>query len=930
MSYWVFHSSFSPTLIIFSVFIAIISSYTTLVLVGRIFDANRSKKMIWLLSGAFVMATGIYSMHFIAMISYYTDYPVTYDIFLLLLSFASAILFSFTAFYILYVPPLTKTKILISGLTLGIGIVILHYIAIFAVNEPVEIQLNSIYVTLSIVISLGLSSLSIKMFVKNKDDFHSSILRTILSAVVLGIAVSAMHYTGMRATHYVGLHHYDDITTGIDAFILVGIISFSTLFIMIVALYFGLIDYRSLQTEKVLLKQIKESEVRYRRLVELSPEPIIVHDGKVIMFVNQVCLRILNASDKNNLIGKPIMDFVPANFSRTVKEQMQTLSDGGQIKSNEQQIIALDGSIIDVEVAGIGILYENKHAFQLVLRDITEQKRIRRELEEKKQQYQSLFEYNPDLVFSMDQKGFYTELNSSVWDLLGYSKEELLCMSFHKVVDPHYLDMTISKFKSALEGIPQNYEINIVNKNGIIIPASIKNIPIIIDGKVVGVYGIAKDLSKEKEAIQKIKELAYTDQLTGLPNRTWFYKNLAKVLNKSKELKETVAILAIDFDNFKNVNDTLGHHVGDQFLRQVSERLKNCLRENDSIARVGGDEFIITVEDVTKDEVSQLAKRILKETNRTLNLFGHEIVVTLSIGISMHSNFPTDVETVIKQADLALYLAKAKGKNNYQFFTEALNERVTRKLKLESSLRKAIEQKELKLFYQPQVDIQTRKLVGLETLLRWNPSYGFVSPSEFIPIAEETGLIVPLGEWVIKEACRQIKEWEKHELLRVPISVNVSARQFKDPYFIWKVKQIVREAKIEPHFLEIEITESVMFNVDESSVLLQDLRRFGIKVAVDDFGTGYSSLHLIANLDFDSLKIDKSLIDDSITNERKMVILKAIIGATNNHVRIVIEGIETIQQVNALKSFSVIGQGYFYSPPLPPEQLEQKVMQIDG
>lgn len=677
-----------------------------------------------------------------------------------------------------------------------------------------------------------------------------------------------------------------------------------------------------------LLKQIKESEERYRSLVELSPEPIIVHDGQEILFVNEVCLKTIKASEKKDLIGQPIMNFIHPDSKEIALERMKLLRTGQQLKSSEMQIMTLDGTTIDVEIAGIGIQYNHKSAFQLVLRDISEQKRVKRELEDKQQRYLSLFEYNPDPVFSIDPQGLFKELNSSVWDILGYTKEELLHSPFHTVVDPQYLETVFFRFKKALNGIPQNYEIVVVNKNGTKIPANITIIPIIVDGKVTGVFGIAKDMTMEKDTLKKIEELAYTDQLTGLHNRTWFYKNLGEVINKSKKLKQSIAILAVDFDNFKNVNDTLGHPLGDLFLRQVSKRLKNSLRKNDTIARLGGDEFIITLEDVTKDDAGILAQRILKEMDQALDLAGHEIIVTLSIGISMYTDWNMDVETIMKQADLAMYSAKEKGKNNYQFFTDELDKRVNRKLQLENSLRRAIEQKELKLYYQPQVGIQTGTLAGFEALLRWFPSFGCVPPDEFIPIAEETGQIIPIGEWVITEACRQIKYWEIHNGLKLPISVNVSARQFKDPFFTINIKRIIQREQIDPMLLEIEITESVMLNVMESSKLIQELREAGIKIAIDDFGVGYSSIYLLTNLDFDTLKIDKTLLYDGIKNKRMMSILKAIIDATKTNSRIIVEGIETKEQAAALNAFNIIGQGYYYSHPLPPEQLEHIIKQM--
>jgi EAL domain-containing protein (putative c-di-GMP-specific phosphodiesterase class I) len=270
-----------------------------------------------------------------------------------------------------------------------------------------------------------------------------------------------------------------------------------------------------------------------------------------------------------------------------------------------------------------------------------------------------------------------------------------------------------------------------------------------------------------------------------------------------------------------------------------------------------------------------------------------------------------------------MYLAKEKGKNNYQFFTEDLNKKAIRKRQIKNALRLAIEQNEFKLFYQPQVDLQTGKLIGMEALLRWYPSFGIVSPVEFIPIAEETGLILPIGEWVIKEACLQIKKWKNQNRPKIKVSVNVSARQFKDEEFALKVKKILEDEKVDPSFIEFEITESVMLNAEESSLLIREIKEMGIKVAIDDFGAGYSSLSVIKNVEIDTLKIDQSLLENVMQNSRMMSMLEAIIGVGKTlNTKIIVEGIETKEQLDLLNDFQIIGQGYFFSHPLPPEQLQ--------
>lgn len=1040
-----FYESASPFLIILSIIIGIVSTYTALILIERMADRRRSRQIIWVFSGSLVMGMGIFSMNFIGMMAFHLNSPLTYNPFLLFASLAAAVLASFIAFYILHIKSVNKIKVTVSGFLIGFGIVAMHYLGMMAITEPVDLQFNTYYFVLSILVAMVFSSIALKIFFEIKEA-HASAGRKAVSAVLLGLAVASMHYIGMKAVFYLP-HTHDEPTAGMQPVTLVLIISLTVFIIMSIAAYLAFLDSRTLTIERRLVAKVKESEERFRRLVELSPEPIVVHSEDKIIFVNEACLQMIGEANKSDLMGKSITDYVHPDFEDIVRERIQNMKVGFKAHPMEQQIITPDGSVIDVEVTGVGIEFEGKPAIQLVLRDITKQKKTSRELEENRQRYQSLFKHNPDGIYSMDANGQLMDINQSLEGILGYSLEELLTMTFHTVVEPAHLEMTSQKFKKALEGIPQNYETIGIQKNGSRVPLEITNMPIIVNKKVTGVYGIAKDISKEKEALalleeneekyrslfdynldavveidldgffknankmtekltgfskeellalsfpaliakdlnrvnkffsalisgnpvnfeqmirnkhgelievdinavpkrkqgkingifaivrdvtekketqKKINELAYTDQLTGLPNRHWFYQNLQEVVKRAQEQQQAIAILLIDFDDFKGINDVLGHHGGDLFLKQVSARIHACLMKNATISRLGGDEFIIVLEEGTEEDVRRLAEQILAEMKRPFFLLGQEIVMSLSIGISLQSVCKSDEETLIRQADVAMYSAKEKGKNNYQLFTEDLNEKVTRKLKLEKALQNALEKEEFQLYYQPQVDLQTGSLVGLEALIRWNSPSGIVSPAEFIPLAEETGLILPIGEWVIKEACRQMKEWEKEGRSKVKVSVNVSARQFNDTDLSWKVKKILEEEKVDPRNLEIEITESVMLNIEESSFIIKELKKLGVKIAIDDFGAGYSSLNVIKNVEIDTLKIDKSLIDEVLSNRRNMFILAAIIDVGKKlDAEVIVEGIETEEQLVALKEFDVVGQGYFYSRPLPAKQLEQ-------
>ncbi|WP_394239543.1 EAL domain-containing protein [Niallia oryzisoli] len=912
---------YNPFLVLLSVFIGVFSTYTAFILAERMSEKKRLNKAGWIYIISIIFGMGFFSMHFMGVMAERNHPEYTYDPVLLCLSLISVVMASFFAFSMLFLTAVSKTKIILSSFIMGLGLSSFHYIATLAMRQAVIIHITSFSFLLSIVISILFSFISLTILLQIKQDRKMYRFKYVISSILLGSTKFMIHVIGTKSSSILPNHTPD--SNGIELFGLALYTSIFTLLLMVFAICLAFFDYRQLASERRLLQKIKESEEHYRRLVENSPEAMIVHDGEKIIFVNERCLEAVRATDKNVLIGKQIMNFVLPEYRDTVKSRLQMFSEGEIVKSAEIKIMTLDGATIDVEISGIGILYDHRPAIQIILRDITERKKVRRELEINRQRFQSLFVHNPDGVYSLDRRGFFREINPFGTRLLGYSKEELLSMPFKRIIDPKDLNKATEMFSKTLEGQPQNDEIHVIHKSGERIPIYITEIPIIVDNEILGVYGIAKDISKDKDAQKRMKELAYNDQLTQLPNRTWFYKELEHVIKKAKEKKSFVALLLIDFDNFKNINDTLGHHTGDLFLKKVAARLKDSIRKEDMIARMGGDEFILVQENVTEEEVKRMAEFILDKMSKPILINGHEIVTTMSIGISLLNACTSDFETLLTHADFAMYAAKEKGKNNYQFFTDDLNEKVIRKHQLEKALSVAIDNHEFRLYYQPQIDIQTGHLVGLEALLRWNPSFGFVSPAEFIPVAEETGLIVPIGEWVIREACRQVVKWEKQGYPKVRVSVNASARQFRDIDFAKKVLEIVDEEKMNPHYLEIEITETVMLNVKDSQSIIKELKKNGIKIAIDDFGTGYSSLNIISTIEFDTLKIDKSLIDD-IHNSRRMFILNAVLSASKGgEMQIVIEGIETQEQLEYLKQFQVIGQGYYFDRPSPPGALEK-------
>ncbi|WP_162297940.1 putative bifunctional diguanylate cyclase/phosphodiesterase [Halalkalibacillus sediminis] len=429
--------------------------------------------------------------------------------------------------------------------------------------------------------------------------------------------------------------------------------------------------------------------------------------------------------------------------------------------------------------------------------------------------------------------------------------------------------------------------------------------------------------------MSKFRRLAYYDSLTGLRNRTKFNKDLKHIVSEAQKSNTVLALILIDLDRFKNVNDAFGHDVGDQLLQGVAKRLQNSLGKGERLYRLGGDEFIIIIPNLSGNICESRASTILEGFRSHFLVEEHEILMTPSIGISHYPRVGEDEETLLKNADAAMYLAKKSGKNNYEFYTPELNKTMTRKTKIERELRSAIDKNQMELFYQPQVDLNTGEIVSVEALLRWkHPELGYIPPDEFIPMAEESGQIVPIGEWVLKDACKQNKTWQEEGHPKIIIAVNVSVRQFQYGNFIQKVEETLRENALDPQYLKLEITESIIQNINESIMVMERLNELGVKTSIDDFGKGFSSLSVLKNLPIDTIKIDKSFIND-IGDKTSEAMVKTVIDlGLNLNLNVIAEGIEEEHQVNKLlENKCFVGQGYYYSRPVPAEEFVKLLME---
>ncbi len=689
---------------------------------------------------------------------------------------------------------------------------------------------------------------------------------------------------------------------------------------------------RDITDRKQAEEKLRESENRYRFLFNYAVDGMVVGNAETgeLTDCNQALCRMVER-DRTELIGQHQSILHPENdLENGLSTSFRVHQAGDKAQIVEDRLVSKSGKIIPVEINATKIrIGEHEHLLG-IFRDITERKLAEEALRESHER-QRLEQDRLELILKTAQDGFWlvdastghlVEINEAAASMLGYTREELLTSGLADIDaqwSPEELGQEMQKIKTTGNAL---FTTRHYVKGGQIIDVeiSVNYMP-----ATNQFFSFIRDITERRRTEEKILYLATHDTLTGLPNRSMFSQLLNHAIPAAQRYQRQFAVLFIDLDRFKIINDTLGHEAGDQLLQEIATRLKQSLRASDVVARQGGDEFVILIEEVSDlSQVATVAHKILTSIVKPVTLMGQECHITASIGICMYPKDAEDGESLIKNADIAMYLAKEEGKNNYQFYSKDIQAKSLERQSIEANLRFALERNELSLHYQAKVDFKTNAITGVEALLRWqNPYLGSVTPTQFLPVAEETGLIVSIGKWVMKAACAQNVAWQQQGLPAVCMAVNLSLLQLMDDNLIDDIRTALNDSGMAPNLLELEITESmVMHNPTQMITVLAKIKSLGVRLALDDFGTSYSSLSKIKHFPIDTLKIDRSLIRNVPQDAEDKAITAAIIAMGKAlSLTVVAEGVETVEQMNFLKDHSCNEmQGYYFSKPIIPEQ----------
>jgi len=589
-----------------------------------------------------------------------------------------------------------------------------------------------------------------------------------------------------------------------------------------------------------------------------------------------------------------------------------------------------------------GAAFRDRHGRRMVegfVEDITDRHRAVEALANAERRFRSIFENTVEGIYQTTAEGRYISANPALARIYGYESPEELMGSLAASGRSLYVEPSRrADFERLMRetGAVTQFESQVHRRDGSVIWIS-ENARVVraSDGRVLHYEGTVEDITERKRYQAELEFQATHDALTGLPNRGLLEDRLRQALGFAHRTGSLVAVAFIDLDRFKVINDSLGHGSGDELLMRISRRIRGALREIDTVARQGGDEFVVVLaEQPTVESVVAVVERIIAEVSQPVTIDGRELYVTCSVGIALHPNDGSDTTTLLRNADAAMFSAKERGRNSFQFYAPNMNALALERLALEGSLRRATEREEFEVHYQPRVDIRSKKIVGMEALVRWRDAeLGFVPPAKFIPVAEEANLINQIGEQVLRAACRQARYWVDLGFDELSVSVNLSARQFRQGRLVETIRSALAETGLDAEHLELELTEStIMGHGEEFVAMLAELKGLGVRVAIDDFGTGYSNLSYLSRFPIDALKIDRSFVSEVATDQQHALLAKAVISLGHSlRLKVVAEGVETAEQLDFLRHHGCDEvQGYFFSKPVPPEEFERMLARWTG